>query len=79
MKPGTKKESFEHHLKEAEEVIEQLESGSLQLEESLAFYEKGIAALKRCYAILASAEQKVETLIAEKDEAAPPARSKRKP
>ena len=70
-----KKDSFEHHLKEAEAVLEQLESGSLQLEESLAVYERGIAALKKCYAILASAEQKVEKLIAEKDELAGPKKS----
>jgi exodeoxyribonuclease VII small subunit len=67
-----KKDSFEHHLKEAEGALEQLESGSLPLEESLAVYERGIGALKRCYAILASAEQKVEKLIAEKDEPAGP-------
>lgn len=64
-----KKDSFEHHLREAESAIEQLESGTLQLEDSLAFYEKGIAALKKCYTILSGAEQKVERLIAEKQEA----------
>ena len=73
-----KKDSFEHHLKEAETVIEQLESGSLQLEESLAVYEKGIAALKKCYGILAGAEQKVEKLIAEKDALGPSKNVKKK-
>ena len=62
-----KKDSFEFHLRQAESVIEKLESGALQLEDSLAIYEKGIAALKKCSAILAGAEQKVEQLIAEKD------------
>ena len=62
-----KKDSFESHLREAEAVIEKLESGELPLEESLSTYEKGIAALKKCYAILAGAEQKVERLIAEKE------------
>ena len=60
-----KKDSFEQHLKEAESVIEKLESGSLPLEESLAAYERGIAALKKCYAILEGAEAKVETLLGE--------------
>lgn len=62
-----KKESFEYYLKEAEAVIEQLESGSLALEDSLEVYEKGIAALKKCHAILEGAEQKVEKLIAERE------------
>lgn len=61
------KESFEKHLKDAESVIEKLESGSLPLEESLAAYERGIAALKKCYAILEGAEAKVETLLGDKD------------
>lgn len=61
-----KKDSFEQHLKEAESVIEKLESGSLPLEESLAAYERGIAALKKCYAILEGAEAKVETLLGDK-------------
>ena len=59
----TKKEkSFEEHLAEAEAIVRELESGALPLEDSIARYEKAVAALRRCHAILEAAEKRIETL-----------------
>ena len=62
-KKGAKKErSFEENLSEAEGIVRDLESGTLPLEDSIARYEKAVAALKRCHAILEAAEKRVEAL-----------------
>lgn len=58
-----KKETFELHLAFAEQIVQELESGQLGLEDSIAKYEQGVKALKRCYEILSQAEQKVQTLL----------------
>lgn len=63
-----KKEKFEDHFRQVEEVLEELEGGKLELEESLEKYERGIKALRKCYDILAGAEKKVELLVKEKDD-----------
>jgi len=54
--------TFEEHLAEAEAIVRELESGALPLEDSIARYEKAVAALKECHAILDRAEKKVEAL-----------------
>ena len=54
-----KKLSFEDYLKELEESVETLESGSVTLEEMLKVYEKGIDAGKNCQEILEKAKQKI--------------------
>ncbi|MBL8964098.1 MAG: exodeoxyribonuclease VII small subunit [Phycisphaeraceae bacterium] len=54
--------SFEDLLGEIEEIIRRVESGEIGLERSIAEYERGVGLLKRCRAILTTAEQKVETL-----------------
>ena len=58
---------FEDYLKQVEDVVRNLESGKLGLEESLEKYEVGINALRKCYQILESAEKKIEVLIKSKD------------
>jgi len=55
--------SFEQSLAELEEVAAQLEVGNTPLDESLALYEKGVAALKRCHAMLDKAEKRIRTLV----------------
>ena len=47
-----KKPDFETSLKELEEIVEQLETSDLTLDETLAKYEKGIKIYKLCYQIL---------------------------
>ncbi|MCP4270945.1 MAG: exodeoxyribonuclease VII small subunit, partial [Gammaproteobacteria bacterium] len=53
-----KKPNFETSLKELEEIVEQLETSDLTLDETLAKYESGIKIYKQCYQILEKAEKK---------------------
>lgn len=54
--------SFEQALAELEQIVAQLEAGELPLEESLVHYERGVARLRQCYALLEQAEARVSTL-----------------
>jgi exodeoxyribonuclease VII small subunit len=58
---------FESALEELEGVIEQLESGNLSLEDSLAAFEKGVGLVKFCNQKLSEVEKKVELLIRDKE------------
>ena len=58
-----KKPDFETSLKELEEIVEQLETSDLALNETLAKYEKGIKIYKQCYQILEKAEKKINILL----------------
>ncbi len=58
-----KKPDFETSLKELEEIVEQLETSDLALDETLAKYEKGIKIYKQCYQILEKAEKKINVLL----------------
>jgi exodeoxyribonuclease VII small subunit len=51
--------SFEDALAELERVVRDLEDGQTGLEESLACYERGVGLIKRCYAQLRDAEQRI--------------------
>ena len=54
---------FEDALNELEQIIAELESGELTLDESLERYERGIKALNACRKVLAQAEQKIQLLL----------------
>ena len=58
-----KKPDFETSLKELEEIVEQLETSDLTLDETLAKYENGIKIYKQCYQILKKAEKKINILL----------------
>jgi exodeoxyribonuclease VII small subunit len=58
---------FEVALEELEGVVDQLESGDLSLEDSLAAFEKGIGLVKYCNQKLNEVERKVELLIRDKE------------
>ncbi|MDP7527046.1 MAG: exodeoxyribonuclease VII small subunit [Candidatus Marinimicrobia bacterium] len=58
-----KKPNFETSLKELEEIVEQLETSDLALDETLAKYENGIKIYKQCYQILEKAEKKINILL----------------
>ena len=58
---------FEDYLAQVEKVAQQLEEGNLGIEESLAKYEVGIKALRKCYEILETMQKKVEVLVKEKN------------
>lgn len=54
--------SFEDALAELTEIVEQLDTGELPLEESLTQFERGMALMKQCHATLSAAEKRVEQL-----------------
>jgi exodeoxyribonuclease VII small subunit len=58
---------FEEHLARLEKIVEELEGGNLTLDDSLARYEEGVKALKKCYEILREAEKRVEVLLKSED------------
>jgi exodeoxyribonuclease VII small subunit len=58
---------FEVALEELEGMVEQLETGELALEESLAAFEKGVGLVKYCNQKLAEVEKKVEMLVKDKE------------
>ncbi|MEL6474512.1 MAG: exodeoxyribonuclease VII small subunit [Pseudomonadota bacterium] len=55
--------SFEAALKELEDIVAKLERGDVDLEESIAFYERGAALKAHCEKTLKSAELKVEQIV----------------
>ena len=57
--------SFKEAQDELETIVRALESGTLELEESLALYERGVALLRSLKTRLEAAEQKIEVLMSE--------------
>ena len=55
--------NFESAIQELEQIVEQMESGNITLEESLTQFERGIALTRECQQVLSEAEQKVEILM----------------
>lgn len=53
---------FEQALAQLEGIVDQLEKGSVALEESIAIYARGEALKKHCDALLRSAEQRIEKI-----------------
>jgi exodeoxyribonuclease VII small subunit len=58
----SKKLSFEEQLHQLEEIVGQLETGSLSLDQSMTAFESGIKLAKKCQKILDDAEQKIQYL-----------------
>jgi len=58
---------FETALEDLEQVVEQLESGELSLEDSLAAFERGVGLVRYCNAKLNEVEKKIELLVKDKD------------
>ncbi len=54
-----KKQSFEASLKELEEIVREMESGDLSLEEAVKKYETGIKQAKYCNDFLNTIERKI--------------------
>ncbi|MEQ1673351.1 MAG: exodeoxyribonuclease VII small subunit [Hyphomicrobium sp.] len=57
-----KEMTFERALKELESIVGRLERGDVELEESIAIYERGEALRSHCDQLLKQAEAKVEKL-----------------
>lgn len=60
--------SFEDIMKKLEIIANELESGELNLDESLKKFEEGIKLSKECNDILEKAEKKISILISDGDE-----------
>ena len=54
--------SFEQSLKELETIVSRLEQGDVELERSIAIYERGENLRKHCDDLLKRAEAKVEKI-----------------
>jgi len=54
--------SFEQAMRELEAVVGQLESGDVELDKSIALYERGAELKKRCEDKLKEAEEKVAAI-----------------
>ena len=54
--------NFEQAMKRLEEIVEQMESGDLPLEDLIVRYEEGMKLVKVCQERLASAEQRIEVI-----------------
>lgn len=54
---------FEKKLTRLEEIVKNMESGSVSLEESLKLFEEGVKISRECQGQLEQAEQKVRVLM----------------
>ena len=63
----TTDQSYEAALENIERIVEQLESGELSLEDSLAIFEKGVGLTKYCYQKLDEVEKKIEILTKDRE------------
>lgn len=59
--------SFEKALEELESIVKRLESGDVELEQSIAIYERGAALKAHCEKKLKDAELKVEKIVLGED------------
>ncbi len=57
-------------MEELETLVEKMEEGDISLEESLQYFEKGIALTRACQDALKNAEQKVQILLEKNTESA---------
>jgi len=55
--------SFEKALNELEAIVQKLESGKVELEDSIALYERGAALKTHCEAKLKSAAERIEKIV----------------
>ncbi len=68
MARAKKTPNFEQTFAELEQLVQQMESGEFELEQSLAAFEKGIKLTRDCQTALSNAEQKVQMLLQEHGE-----------
>jgi exodeoxyribonuclease VII small subunit len=68
--PAPDERSFGEALAELDEIVAALESGQLELEDSMERYERGVWLLRSLQGKLTNAQQKVTTLIGELEEEA---------
>ena len=62
-----KKLSFEEALSELEGIVESLERGDIDLEDSISIYERGVVLKAHCESKLEKAKMKVDKIITQPD------------
>lgn len=55
--------TFEESLLSLQQIVSDLEGGSITLDQSLQRFEEGIGLLRQCYQFLERAEQRIEQLV----------------
>lgn len=64
----SKANNFEENMKNLENIVEELEKGDLNLEDSIKKFEEGMELSKKCNEILENAEKKITVLIKKDDD-----------
>lgn len=59
--------NFEENIEQLEKVVQELESGNLNLDNSIKKFEEGMNLSKKCNEILEEAEKKITILIKKDD------------
>ena len=59
--------NFEENVEQLEKVVQELENGNLNLEDSIKKFEEGMAISKKCNEILEEAAKKITVLIKKDD------------
>ena len=57
------KNTFEESLKKLEKIVEKLDDGNVNLDDSIKSFEEGVALVKECQKQLSEAEIKIQTLL----------------
>ena len=57
------KNTFEESLKKLEKIVEKLEDGNVNLDDSIKSFDEGVALVKECQKQLSEAEIKIQTLL----------------
>lgn len=63
----SKENSFENKIEELEKIVVKLESGELNLDDSVAIFEEGIKLSKECSKELEKSEKKITLLLKQED------------
>ena len=62
-----KKLSFEEAISELEKIVEDLERGDIELEDSISIYERGVILKAHCEAKLKTAKMKIDKIVSHPD------------
>jgi len=67
-KGGKKEQNFENALSRLEKIVEEMESGTLNLDRLMSHFEEGTQLVKFCTAKLNEVEHKIEKLVKKGDD-----------
>ena len=60
--------SFEEAMQQLQDVVQELEKGTLNLDDSVKKFEEGVKLSKQCNTILENAEKKINLLVKKDDQ-----------